>query len=86
MIPMNQCKTGYLYRLCSRHLALGIWIAEGKAFYGIRTKFGTRFLDYEYHWDIGEPYGTARPVEEIEKFPGGDMFAYLEGKEDKCVS
>lgn len=31
------------------------------------------FLFEEYHWDTGEPYGTAKPLEELE-----DMSSLLE--------
>lgn len=37
--------------------------AKTREFIGIRTKFGSRYLDGEEHWDEGPPYGTCTPVE-----------------------
>jgi hypothetical protein len=34
-------------------------------FLGIREKFENRFVDKEFHWDTGAPYGTARPLEDL---------------------
>lgn len=35
----------------------------------------------EYHWDTGEPYGTVKPIEEIEECPKDmndkDKLSYL---------
>ena len=64
-IPLEDCKDGFIYRLGSRNLRYGIFNKETKGFTGIRTKFDSVFLFEEYHWDIGAPYGTAHPVEEI---------------------
>jgi hypothetical protein len=52
-----------VYKLISRNLSFGVF--DGKTrFIGIRTKFGRRFLDIEDHWDIGPPFGIARPEED----------------------
>jgi hypothetical protein len=53
---------GGIYTLRSRNLRIGVWNAERKSFVGIRTKFGSRFLDCETHWDAG---GTATPMDLI---------------------
>lgn len=57
-IPLiKDCIKGHIYRLKSRNLSFGVF--NGKdGFIGIREKFGDRFLDTEYHWDIGTPHGT----------------------------
>lgn len=62
-----------LYRLDCRNLSVGVWDAKSRGFIGIRTKFGSRFLFIEYHWDTGEPYGTVCPVARIglELLPSG---------------
>jgi hypothetical protein len=68
MIPIEDCKKGYLYLINSRNLDLAVYDGDG-GFIGIREKFGQRFLFTEFHWDTGEPYGTVRPQEELEYCP-----------------
>lgn len=63
MILLNECKHGWLYRLSSRNLVSGVYNETVKAFVGIREKFGHEYLDTEYHWDNGPPFGTAKPLE-----------------------
>ena len=56
-IPLEQCVRGRVYEIRSRNLAVGVY--DGKCgFIGIRTKFGSRYLFTEYHWDQGSPHGT----------------------------
>jgi len=64
-IPLDQCRDRRVYRVLSRNLSLGVFRASSRGFIGIRTKFGSRFLFEEYHWDTGAPYGTANPLEEL---------------------
>jgi len=80
-IPMEKCKDGWLYRIDARNANLGIYNATKKTFYIRRDKWGFIHLFEEYHWDTGEPYGTAKPLEEIE-FAGNfnnddERLAYL---------
>lgn len=70
-IEMPDCKHGYVYRLRSRNLSIGVYDEAEKGFIGIREKFRHKFLSTEYHWDTGAPHGTASPVEELEKLPAG---------------
>lgn len=72
-IKLDKCRHGYLYRLRSRNLSFGIYNKDNKGFIGIRTKFGSKFLDTEYHWDTGAPYGTACPQIEVGKCPVEDF-------------
>ena len=65
-IPMNACKEGMIYLIHSRNLICGIY-NKGR-FTGLRSKFGEEFLFPEDHWDSGPPYGTAKPIREIEYF------------------
>jgi hypothetical protein len=52
---INECIKRRVYKLRSRNLSYGVW--NGKdGFIGIRTKFGDKFLDIEFHWDVG--HGT----------------------------
>ena len=71
MIPIEQCKQGYLYKIHARNFGLGVYSEVDRGFIGIRYKFGDRFLDIEYHYDTGVPHGTASPIEEICKVPDG---------------
>lgn len=68
-IPMNECKGGYLYEVECRNGRVGIYNAKQKGFIISRHKFGSNFVFIEFHWDTGEPHGTACPLREIEKAP-----------------
>jgi hypothetical protein len=60
-VPLPDCVKGRVYELRCRNLGIGVF--DGKdGFIGIRTKFATRFLDTEHHWDTGAPYGTVAGV------------------------
>lgn len=69
MIPLDQCKHGFLYKINSRNLTFGVYNQKDKGFIGIREKFGDHYLFTEYHWDTGAPYGTVKPQEEIGIIP-----------------
>jgi len=62
-IPLDKCKARYLYRIRARNFDLGVYDGN-EGFIGIRTKFGSRYLFTEYHWDQGPPYGTVCPLRE----------------------
>jgi len=56
---IKDCEFRRIYKLECRNLKYGVF--DGKdGFIGIRTKFKSRFLFREYHWDQGAPYGTVR--------------------------
>ena len=67
MIPIENCKDGYLYVIYSRNAMLGIYVAKRRGFRISRFKFGDNFEFVEYHWDVGEPHGTAKPYRELFK-------------------
>jgi hypothetical protein len=69
-IKLEECKEGHLYLLHSRNLTLGVFNGVD-GFVGIRQKFSSRFLDREFHWDTGAPYGTAKPLEDLGEVPEG---------------
>lgn len=82
-IPLDECKHGFLYRIIARNLKHGIFNKSENGFIGIRTKFNSRFLDTEYHWD-NEPlaFATVKPIKEIEKVPDGLIIKdYLDDEE-----
>ena len=68
-IPIPDLVVGHVYRLRCRNLTFGAY--DGKQFVGIREKFGRLYLDSEDHWDTGEPYGTAYPIEDMGPLPEG---------------
>ena len=68
-LPIAHCQHGWLYRIYSRNLNLGVYRSEDHGFVGIRHKFGRRYLFAEYHWDTGAPFGTANPLEAICECP-----------------
>ena len=55
----------HVYLLRSRNLEAGVYSLEKNGFIGIRTKFGSRFLDCEYL------HHTAWPVKDIGVLPEG---------------
>ena len=54
---MERLEVGRVYKLSCRNLAFGVYFGAG-SFVGIRTKFGQRFLDTEFHWDYDPHCGT----------------------------
>jgi len=70
MIPIAECKPGYLYIIDARNSRLGIYVGpEQGAFTISRYKFGSNYLFDEFHWDTGEPFGTVQPLKELLKAP-----------------
>lgn len=67
-IPLAKCRKGFVYRINSRNLGIGVFDGN-KGFIGIREKFGDRYLFTEDHWDVGAPYGTVHPLEELCQLP-----------------
>ena len=70
-IPLATCKHGWLYRIHSRNLDFVVFNQGTNGFIGIREKFGDRYLFTEFHYDAGAPYGTVKPLQELEKVPDG---------------
>ena len=73
MIPLKDCKQGFLYKINSRNLAFGVFNEKVDGFVGIRTKFGVRYLFIEFHYETGAPFGTVRPEKELELCPILDL-------------
>ena len=70
VIPLKDCKDGYLYIIAARNAYIGIFNKEKKGFRISRFKFDRNYGFTEYHWDIGEPCGTAKPYRELFKPEG----------------
>ena len=62
-IPKEYLKIGEYYECDARNFTEGKWNGEGFVYQ--RTKFGTTFIDLEYHWDDGPPHGTAKPIRKV---------------------
>lgn len=77
MIPISKCKVGHLYHITARNADCGVFTAgithptgpKHPSFVIAREKFGEIFLFEEWHWELGPPYGTAKPIEELEEAP-----------------
>ncbi len=65
-IQKNNLIENEIYKCDARNFTYGLW--DGKAFEYIRTKFGQKwfFIDREFHFDEGNPYGTVKPLERME--------------------
>jgi hypothetical protein len=68
-IPIDSCKNGYVYRIFARNGIVGIFNSQDNSFTLSRFKFNSNYLFDEYHWDTGEPFGTVKPIEEIDECP-----------------
>jgi hypothetical protein len=69
MIPLNEMIIGKVYYVEGRNYSIAVW--EGKAFIGIRCKFGSCYLSGEQHWDSDPHYGTVKPIKVIGEVPAG---------------
>lgn len=67
-IKLEDLKDRTLYRLQARNIKIGVWSSKEEVFYGIRTKFGARFIDSENHWDAPN-FATACPLEALTTIP-----------------
>ena len=67
MVKLEELKTGYLYKINARNASYGIWVEY--QFIISRWTVGENYLFGEIHVDLSEDFGTATPLEEIEKSP-----------------
>lgn len=69
-LPMPVLLDRHAYTIFARNAYVGIWIAEVRGFLISRYKLSPDpYLFIEYHWDTGEPFGTAKPLSLIERCP-----------------
>lgn len=57
-----------VYKVKSRNLRVAVYAGDGR-FVGIRTKFGRRFLDVEWHWDADLRPGNLWPLRMLGSIP-----------------
>jgi len=82
-VPLEACIEGRIYKLASRNLEYGVFDGQ-TGFIGIRSKFGSRFLFTEFHWDQGPPHGTVFGVEDTGvNVPNAMVLATSLGTEDE---
>lgn len=94
-LRIKALKDRHCYKIYARNAYVGVWVKSQKSFIISRYKVGsTPCLFSEYHWDIGEPLGTVKPIELIELFPfrirnrysdkeEKEILAYLDELEEK---
>lgn len=63
LIPIKDCIKRRVYKLDCRNLSHGVYNGDCE-FIGIRTKFGSRFLFAEVHYDASDMFGTVRRMED----------------------
>lgn len=78
-IALDKCVEGNVYKIRARNGSFGIFVrgkSDPKAFVQgnnaftlSRWKFGSNFLFDEFHWDMGEPFGTVKPLEDLGPAP-----------------
>lgn len=62
MIPSSQLLDNGVYIIHARNSIIGIWREKDKAFIIRRSKFNSTYACEEFHFDIGDPHGTAKPL------------------------
>ena len=68
-IKIPDLKPGWLYHIDARNSTHGIWLPQRNSFLISRIKFTANYLFEEFHWDTGAPFGTVKPIEEVELAP-----------------
>ncbi|TET59661.1 MAG: hypothetical protein E3J47_08235 [Candidatus Stahlbacteria bacterium] len=83
---MKDLKDCYLYKIDARNSNYGIWIEKRVSFIISRTKFSDNFL-FEEEYADGSDFGTALPLEEIEKSPftNEDMYGFMRYKKEQEI-
>jgi hypothetical protein len=85
-ISLDQCKSGYLYRIFSRNLSFGVFIEKTAGFIGIRQKFGYEYLFVEYHRDLNNRCATVSPKEELCQSPFTEKDIFDDSKESEIFN
>lgn len=81
MIPLHQCKHGYLYKIEGRVLSHGVFNDYKRNFIGVANNK----VEVEIHKEASLHYGSAIPIEEIEKIPEDIVVADHLGTIDKVT-
>ncbi len=69
-LGIEQMQAGMAYSIWARQAFTGIWLPERQGFLITRYKIHPLpYLFVEFHWDTGEPFGTAKPLRPLEICP-----------------
>lgn len=69
-LRLDNLQAGMAYTIWARNAFVGVWMPQEQGFLISRYKLSPiPFLFVEYHWDIGEPLGTAKPLRPLECCP-----------------
>ena len=68
-LKVEELKPYYTYKIKARNGRVGIWRPDRGDFLLYRVKFNSHYTFGEIHWDLDSHFGTARPLEELEKSP-----------------
>lgn len=82
MIPISDCKDGFLYKLNSRNLDYGIYCEADQSFIGIREKFNYRFLEVDGHRELKSFGCSALPTECLEIHYPDELWVHDESHND----
>ena len=84
-IKIENLKDGYLYKILARNSNMGIWQEDKGEFLISRFKFADNYLFGEFHIDLSNTWGTARPIEEICKSPFEEINQMIEDGNGKLI-
>ena len=73
-----QCIDGYLYLIHSRNGRIGVCHSRGTRFMVVCEEFGRKYLDYEWHYDVGGTVVPIRPLVLAPIFAELDYFKEME--------
>lgn len=62
MISIMECQDRSLYLLRARNMTIGMFSFNSRGFYGIRSGPKGFYIDHEHHFEMGPPFGTAKPL------------------------
>ena len=73
-IPIDDCQVGNVYVVLARNFNVGVCRHFDDdqfhiGFLGIREKRELYYIQTEYHWDCGSPFGTANPLTDLGPLP-----------------
>lgn len=94
---LDKLKEGFLYEIYARNGGVGVFhivrddngLGVSNEFILSRFKFSLNYLFSEVFWDDGEPFGTVKPIRELEEVPKDILdnevllLGYLNTWEDK---
>lgn len=87
-LGIEQMQPGMAYSIWARNAYVGIWLPDDRGFLISRYKFSPPpYLFVEYHWDKGEPFGTAKPLRLLEMCPLSmpPETEYLDGQQSAAM-